>query len=127
MRCMSGYDCQHKGRETKFFNYSVLDQIISKDTHMEQELEVKDLFELICSIRGNHLQKRICWNKIKWVFNGEFINSTNSKSCYTNNDCFRKGLPPSTIYLLHKSLDQRTGTVYKKPSYILVYTRDAIN
>lgn len=47
---ISGHNDKQKGRESKFFDCTVLDKIIGPSTHLEIKLAPHDLFELIWSI-----------------------------------------------------------------------------
>ena len=124
MGCMCGHDDRQRDRKTKFFYCSDIDILIGPNTHLEMVLDPKDLFELIRSVRGNHLPGRDSWMKISRKFGGEHINETDKKACYTKFNCFKKTPPLWTLYLIHKSLEKRTKTDYKLPSYILVYMKE---
>ena len=100
----------------------MLDKIIGPGTHLEMEFAPHDLFELIWSIRGDHLHGNQCWDQLKRKFDGQHIQYTDYNSSYTRDNVFKKSTPPSTIHLIHKHLERRTGTEFLTPTYILVYT-----
>ena len=128
MARMVGRDNCHKGRETKPFFCTDLDKIIGKDTHLEWDLAPYDLFELLRSIRGEHLSSgRDCWEKIKKSFKEEDITETEGCGRYTTEDCFKKDPRPSTLHLLEKGLNQRTNTKFLSQTYLLVYTKENID
>ena len=85
----AGHDDKQKGRESKFFRYSVLDKIIGPGTHLEMDLTPQDLFELIRSIRGEHLPGRDSWDKFVRKFTRKYIRHTNDGGSYTTVNCFK--------------------------------------
>ena len=126
MKRIVGHNDKQKGRESKFFECSVLDIFIGPDTHLELDLSPQDLFELIRSFRGDHLQGRDHWEKINRKFSGAHIRHINFNACYTTENFFKKFPSPSTIDLIHKGLEDRTKTKYEDPLYVLVYTKKAL-
>ena len=118
----AGHDDKQKGRESKFFRCSVLDKIICPGMHLEMDITPQDLFELIRSIKGDHLPGRNSWEKFVGKFTGIYIHHTDDEGSYTTVNCFKQFPPPSTIYLIRKGLEERTGIKFLEPLYLLVYT-----